>query len=144
MADESVRRPLVVDANILMAALVRDGLTRHLLLSPDLELHAPEVLWEELDRNRRYLLGKSGATSAAFDLLLDLLKSKIRPVPLEALAVRIDEALHRLGPANRSDAPYLAAALAIGATLWTHDKKLAKRSGVRAVTTETVSHWLEQ
>lgn len=141
VADENPRR-LVVDANIAMAGLLREGLTRHLLLSSELALHAPEILWDELERNRDYLLRKSGATRAAYDLLVNLLKSKIRPIPLEVLEPKMDEALRRLGHAHRLDAPYLAAALAINGTLWTHDKKLAERGMVGAVTTEKVIGWV--
>lgn len=127
----------------MMAALLRDGRTRHLLLSMGLDLHAPEVLWEELDRNRSYLLRKSGATAAAYELLVGLLRSKIRPVPLEVLETKVGEALQRLGPRNRLDAPYLAAAIAIGGTLWSHDKNLIKRSGISAVATEEVVRWVD-
>ena len=40
---------LVVDANILVAALLKDSTTRELLLEDDLELFAPEGLLAELE-----------------------------------------------------------------------------------------------
>ena len=40
---------LVVDANILVAALLKDSTTRELLLEDDLELFAPEGLLTELN-----------------------------------------------------------------------------------------------
>jgi len=40
---------LVVDANILVAALLKDSTTRELLLEEDLELFAPECLLAGID-----------------------------------------------------------------------------------------------
>lgn len=124
-----------MDANVLFSALLRDGTTRHLLVSSALNLHTPAAVWDEFDRNRAYLLKKSGATEAAFDLLVSLLRSKVRTIPDEVVASKIAEALDRLHPKDKLDAPYLAAALAIGGVLWTHDKRVAKRAGVPLMTT---------
>ena len=121
-----------------MSALLRDGATRHLLLSSRLDLHAPETLWDELERNRPYLLGKSGATDAAYQLLFDLLRSKIKSVPVEVLRENLADALARLDSKAASDAPYLAAAIAINGTLWTHDKRFSRSARVPAVVTRDV------
>lgn len=133
----------MVDANIVMGAMIRDGTTRHLLFSAPLDLHAPESLWEELERNRPYLLRKSGATDAAFQLLLDQLRSRIKGVPIEVLRDHIDDALSRLGPKDRLDAPYVAAAMAIRGTLWSHDRRLSRSAGIPNVTTREVIAHLE-
>jgi predicted nucleic acid-binding protein len=134
----------VVGANVLFSALLRNGATRHVLVSSGLNLHTPAVLWGEVERNRPYLLRKSGATEAAFDLLVGLLRSKINDVPDEVVASKLAEALRRLAAADRLDAPYAAAALAIGAALWTHDERLAKGAGVSTVTTADVLKQLEE
>jgi predicted nucleic acid-binding protein len=127
--------PLVVDANVLFSALLRDGTTRHIILHGGLDLHTPEALWDELERNRAYLLRKSGATEAAFDRLLELLRDRIASIPLEVIRPHLREAHRRLGPRERLDAPYVAAAMAIRGTVWSHDKPLARKAGVRCVTT---------
>lgn len=128
----------MVDANILMGALLRDGATRHLLLSGGLDLHAPETLWEELERNQAYLQTKSGATEAAYKLLLEILRTKIKSVPVEVLRETIGDALSRLDPKDSLDAPYLAAAIAIGGTLWSHDKRLSRTVRIPTVRTRDV------
>jgi predicted nucleic acid-binding protein len=50
---------IVVDANILFGALLRDSTNRNLMLHGNLDLHAPEWLWDELTRNREFLVKKS-------------------------------------------------------------------------------------
>lgn len=127
------RTPLIVDANILFGALIRDGTHRRLILHGALDLHAPDIVWEEMERNRTLLVAKSATTPASFDLLIGLLRSRVASIPDAALQPFKMEAQRRCGT-NTLDAPYVAAALAKGCPLWTHDKGLAK-SGVAVVTT---------
>ncbi|HEX9710581.1 MAG TPA: PIN domain-containing protein [Candidatus Thermoplasmatota archaeon] len=130
--------PVVVDANVLFGALLRDGTTRHLLLYGGLALHTPSHIWSEFERNRTYLLKKSRATDAAFSLLLDSLRDRIADVPLTLIRERMEEATENLGSTGSLDAPYVAAALALGATLWTQDKELKRKAPVPVVSTADV------
>lgn len=126
--------PLVVDANILFSAALRDGSTRGLILRGRLNLHAPEWLWAELADNRDMLVSRSGMSPEAFDLLVVLLREHIRTVPRATTKQFRLEALRRVGEVE--DAPYVATALAIGGALWSHDKRLAAKAGVEVVTTK--------
>lgn len=129
---------LVVDANVVFGALLRDGTNRGLILHGNLDLHSPDAVWGELDRNRDFLCRKAHASGAAFDLLVAGMRSRIRTIPREALQPWRDEALRRVGKRDRLDAPYVAAALAIGAGIWSHDKQLAKVAGVPVWTTAEI------
>lgn len=126
---------LVVDANILFSALLRDSSTRRLLLHAGLDLYTPAWLWHKMERNRAYLVGKSHATNASFDLLVQSLADRIRDLPDAVLRPHMHEALRRVGADGRLDAPYVAAAIAIDARIWTHDATLAQRAGVPVVVT---------
>ena len=79
---------LVVDANVLFGALLRDSTNRNLILHGQLDLHAPEWLWGELERNRAFLVKKSRATDAAFNLLIEGLHHAFSGEP-EATAGKI-------------------------------------------------------
>jgi predicted nucleic acid-binding protein len=41
---------LVIDANILFAALIKDNLTRQLLVSENIRLYAPEFIFNEVQK----------------------------------------------------------------------------------------------
>lgn len=135
---DSLDGPVVLDANVLFSALLREGTTRHLLLYAGLDLHTPEHIWSEFERNRAYLLKKSRATEASFDLLLDSLRDRIGDIPRALVRERIDEALDAVGDEDELDAPYVAAALALNATLWTQDKRLKDTAPVPIVDTAEV------
>jgi predicted nucleic acid-binding protein len=130
--------PIVVDANILFGALLREGTTRRLLLYGGLNLHTPETIWAEFGRNRAYLVQRSRAPEDAFDLLVEALRDRISAVPLAPIRERLREAEECLGNADMLDAPYVAAALALGAALWTHDKRLRAKAPVPLVSTADV------
>ena len=126
---------LVVDANVLFGALLRDSTNRNLILHGQLDLHAPDWLWDELERNRAFLVKKSRVTNAAFDLLMEGLRDHVRSIPLAAIEPHMEAALGRLNDEDELDAPYVAAALAIGGGVWSHDKALGEKAGVPVFTT---------
>lgn len=129
---------LVVDANVLFGALLRDSTNRNLILHGQLDLHAPDWLWGELERNKAFLVKKSRATNAAFDLLIEGLQDHVRSIPLATIEPHMPVALERLGKRDELDAPYVAAAVAINGGVWSHDKALAKRAGVPVLTTRDI------
>ncbi len=135
-------KSIVVDANVLFAALLRNSTSRHVLLFADLDLRTPAHILDELDRNRPALLKRSHATGAAFDLLVANLRARIVEVPDALLRAHLGEANRRL-PRDDLDAPYLAATLAVDGILWTNDAKLAKRGKVRTLTTKELLATIE-
>jgi predicted nucleic acid-binding protein len=120
---------LVVDANILFAALIRDGAAARLLFRDDLRLFAPEFLLEEFARHRTAILAKSGRPAAEFDGLLAVFGRRITLVPKEEIEPTLGRA-RGISP-DPKDVPYLALALAKGIPIWSEDRAL--REGQAAV-----------
>ena len=50
---------LVVDANVLFAALIKEGSTAELLISDKLQLFAPEFLFTEFSKYEELILKKT-------------------------------------------------------------------------------------
>lgn len=127
---------LVVDANVLFAALLKDGGTRRLMLQGPFDLFAPAWVWEEVDEYRTLFLQKTGG-GQDHEALRQALRARILDVPREKTASSMDQAL-RLCAADPDDAFYLATCLALDVSLWTHDKALAaaaQAAGIRAWST---------
>ena len=64
---------LVVDGNILFAALIKESLTAELLLSDKLTLFAPEFLFDEFAKYEQYILEKTKRSKTEFTQFLDIL-----------------------------------------------------------------------
>ena len=128
-------KPIVVDANVVFAAFLRDGATREIILDRELDLRSPPWLWEEIAARYPWLLERTRLTRPALDELLRQVRDRIADIPEAAIQAKREEALKRVPRAGRKDAPYVAAVLAVDGVLWTHDARLAKEADVETVTT---------
>lgn len=128
--------PIVVDANVVFAAFIRDGATREIILDRGLDLRSPTWLWEEVAARYDWLLEKTKLPRPALDELLRQVRHRIVDIPAAAIEAQRDEALRRVPTSGRKGAPYVAAVLAVDGVLWTHDKRLAGEAEVETVGTE--------
>lgn len=126
---------LVVDANIILSALLRDGATRELVLHAPLELFAPERLATEVARHVDEMAQRSQADRLVIHSLVRRLLDRIQQVPAHLIQPHAAEALHRCRRSGRKDAVYVACCLAVHASLWTHDRRLSEEAGFGVVTT---------
>ena len=61
---------VVIDANVVMSILISPGDTLDLFLKEELELFAPALLFEELERNKAVIIDKSRLLMEDIDALL--------------------------------------------------------------------------
>jgi predicted nucleic acid-binding protein len=125
---------LVVDANILMSALIAsDGKTRELIFSPRFELFAPEFLFEEIEAHGTTICKKSKLNPATLQLAMTILTSRIQVIPKEDFLSSVLLA-EKLSP-DPKDTIYLALALWRRCALWTNDRALKQQTEVRVFST---------
>jgi len=72
---------IVIDANVLCAALLAKGRTADILFSDQIEPVAPELLLTELERHKTELIEKSQLSENDFGTLLVLFRKKISIIP---------------------------------------------------------------
>ena len=124
---------LVVDTNVIFSAIIRNSVTRILLLNPNLILYSPEGLISELDEHKEEIRAKSKLNEKRYDELMAVLLSKIKLEPKETIAPFLKEALE-FSP-DKDDSPFLALCLAKGIPLWSNDKPLKQQSFVKVLST---------
>lgn len=113
---------VVVDANIMVGALLGRSLPLFIgLLERDVEVLAPVPMLieaeERIGRDERLIEGEAARRLGE---LLEI----VTPVPVEQFAEHERAARERLEAGGQSDWPLLAAALALGADIWTKDRDL--------------------
>ena len=119
---------LVVDANIVMAALIAGkGKTVDLIFSEEIDLIAPEFLLEELEEHKSEILAKSGLSELELETQLALLQKRITFIPLYEFEDKVDEA-YGLSP-DKDDVLYLTLGLKHDCGIWTNDKGHKNRLG---------------
>lgn len=113
---------LVVDANVLFAALIKKGASARLLFNDKLHLFAPEFLLEEFAKYRDLILEKTNRDEEDFERILHVFSNRIYFVPKEEIESFIDMA-RRISP-DPNDFVYFAVALRVGAPIWSNDSRL--------------------
>jgi len=131
---------LIVDANILFAALIKEGSTAELLISDKLQLFAPEFLFTEFAKYKELILKKTHRKEEEFDQFLDLLKEQITIVSKKEIKPFLEEA-DKLSP-DPKDSMYLALAIALKSDIWSNDKKL--KEGQSKITVYTTEELIEK
>ncbi len=72
---------LVVDANVVIAALIRNSKAREILLSGKFKFLAPDFVKEETFKYLEYVKQKSGMGEDALNLLVTLVFQEVQTIP---------------------------------------------------------------
>jgi len=127
---------LVVDANVLFSALIKDSMTRKLFFEERLEIYAPEYLFEEFEEHKMEIMQKAHRGESEFWEVVDILKSRMSVVTVSEFEKFMEKAL-KVSP-DKDDAIYFAAALAIGGAIWSNDRRLKGQKAVKVWSTEEI------
>jgi predicted nucleic acid-binding protein len=134
---------LVLDANILIRAVL--GLRVRTLLASygTVEFFSPDTAYEEARKHLPEILTKRGIAPQAALALLDSLAEVIQPVQRDTYESFEDAARRRLASRDLDDWPVLATALALGCPIWTEDRDFFG-TGVATWTTDRVELFLKE
>ena len=126
---------LVVDANILFAALVKNSTTSDIMFSDNMHLYTPEFIFTEFEKYKELLKSKTKRTYSDFENLMDLFQRRIAIIPLEEIKAFVGNA-KKISP-DVKDIPYVALALKLNASIWSNDKALKEKQDlVKVYSTE--------
>ncbi len=134
---------VVIDANIFIAALLKKGATRKLLLNDELALHAPEYVIEEIFNHIQECENKSHLPRSSLEELVKVLiiESKMTIIPKDDLRQFIKKA-DEITP-DPDDVMYFAAALKQNIGIWSNDKALQQQKTVKVYSTNDLIKLLE-
>ena len=116
---------LIIDANILFSALIKNSLTAELIFEEGLKLYAPDFFIEEFMKYEYLILKKTDRTREKYIEILHCLKDVITTIPKEEFSEFLDEA-EQISP-DEKDIPYIALALKLNIPIWSNDKKLKEK-----------------
>jgi len=128
---------VIVDANILFSALIKDSVTRKLILEYEDLFLFPSFIFIEMQKHKYILIKKSGLSIHEFNLLLGLLLKKVIIVPNEVLRPYRKEAFKIVKDIDPDDVLFFACALAYPSSIiWSDDKALKKQSLILILNTK--------
>lgn len=130
-------RRLVVDANIVIAAFLRDSTVRRLLSLSFLDLMAPEFLNEEVAKHLPELRRRAKLDRGSAEEILTEIREFLMLIPQDSILTEWDRAAAAMAGIDSNDVPYVAAALAISCDgIWSDDPDVKKQTIVPCWTTK--------
>lgn len=133
---------LIVDTNILISSLIKDSITREILLLPFMDFYLPEFALEEVEVHKTKIGKLSGLSPDEIDFFLGLLLENISIIPVQAIRPYLKEAERIIGDIDPGDIPFIALALAVDNDgIWSNDKHFKKVKKLKIwKTPELVAH----
>ena len=129
---------IVIDTNILLSALIKDAITRHLIVSLDVLLYYPEESFDEIIRNKKEVLEKGKISEEEFTNTFTTLFKYVRVVKNEEIRPYAKEADRIIGNIHKNDVVFIAVALAKGAIIWSNDNHFQKQNKIFVITTKDI------
>jgi predicted nucleic acid-binding protein len=129
---------LVVDANVVISALIADSKTRELIVTLDPDLLTPAFVHDEVGNYEDLIVEKSGMEPQRVQQFVDLLFQYIEVVPPAEFHPQIEEAEAAIGQTDPDDVLYVACALATDADIWSDDSDFDEQDAIETHSTTDV------
>jgi predicted nucleic acid-binding protein len=129
---------LVIDANVVISALIADSKTRELIVTLEPDLLTPAFVYDEIENYEELIVEKSGMESDRVAQFIDLLFQYIKVVPADDFYPSIDSADEAIGDTDPDDVLYLACAVACDAAIWSDDSDFNEQDLVETYSTSDV------
>jgi predicted nucleic acid-binding protein len=129
---------LVIDANVVISALIADSKTRELIVTLEPDLLTPAFVHDEIENYRELIVEKSGMEPDRVSQFTELLFQYIDDVPANDFYPAIETADTAIGDIDPDDVLYLACAIACDAAIWSDDTDFDEQDLVETYSTSDV------
>lgn len=128
---------LILDTNVFFSGIIKDSITRKILLHPDYEFYIPDFFLIELKKYEEYLINKTGLEKLKFKQLLNDILENIYLVPINEYSDKLIKAKEIIGNIDKKDIPFIAVALSFKNNgIWTDDKHFKEQSEIKIYSTK--------
>ena len=111
---------LVIDTNSIISALIKNGISRRIILLPAIEFITPDHTLTEISKYKKIICKKAKITSNEFNILFNLIFEYITIIPKEEYKAYFVSARKLIDDID--DVPFIALCLASKADgIWSDD-----------------------
>jgi len=132
---------LVIDTNILISALIKDSITRKILVNYKMNFLFPEYGLEEIYFYKGDIIKKSNISEEEFDKLLLRILKYVRLIPISMINKFKKQADNIIGHIDKKDTVFIATALAFKCPVWSDDKHFKKQKKIKTITTKDMLNY---
>ncbi len=119
---------LVVDSNVVFAALIAQNYSLDLLFNDEFQFIAPEFIRIEIEEHKDEIQKKAGLTGDELQTLLDAVFRYVKLIPKEGYE-RFKTKAKAISP-DKDDWPFFALAIRESCPILSNDKMLKQQSAV--------------
>lgn len=135
---------IVIDANMIIAALVRDSKAREIIMSDKFEFASPDFVLDEIYKYENEICEKAGLSKIEFELLMSLIFQKISIINVDYYE-NYKENAKEIMKEDIKDVPYVASYLALKCDgIWTTDPDFEGKEGIRIFSTAELLRLMKQ
>jgi len=87
---------LVIDTNNIISALIKNGISRRIIVSPVIQFITPDHTLKEISKYKETICKKAKITSNEFDILFSIIFEHITIIPKEEYEDFFDSEKHLL------------------------------------------------
>ncbi|MBI5253643.1 MAG: PIN domain-containing protein [Euryarchaeota archaeon] len=128
---------LIVDANVIIAAMVRDSAVRRLMLTLPFKFYCPDFAFEEINKHLSLISRKNSLSIEENKRFLKTLSKYMKTVEYELYRRKLPEAEEIIGGIDEGDVPYIALALSLNNDgIWTEDRHFSRQNKIKIWSTE--------
>lgn len=129
---------IVLDTNILISSLLRNGLTRDLISLSPFKMYTVEYAKFEVEKHKDELLSKSKLDEDSFDYLTEFVFGKVSLIPMAELSPFKDEAIKIMREIDINDSPFIALAMLLNCPIWSNDAHFKRQNVIKSYTTKEI------
>jgi predicted nucleic acid-binding protein len=135
---------LVIDTSILISALLKDSVTREILLFSSIDFLLPEYAFEEIENHKDNISIRSGLSRGEIEIVLSLIIENITIIPASKLKPYMEKAHKIIGSIDPFDVPFVALALSIDNDgIWSNDKHFKNLKSIKIWKTSDVFNYFK-
>jgi len=128
---------IVLDVNVIISALIKNSITREILVKSEHEFYFPTNAKKKLKKYEELILNKSGLTKSELETVMKGIFSNINLVADEKLQEQKKEAEKIMGHIDSEDTLFIATALTItDANIWSDDKHFEEQKTIHILKTK--------
>jgi len=130
---------IVLDVNIILSALIRDSITRKIIMKSGFDLYFPEPSLHKINKYKEYIIKKSGLGEEDFNIILTDLFKRIRLISRNKIERNWNKAKEAMEHIDEEDIVFIATALSLeDSIIWSDDADFDKQDKVRVLKTKDV------
>lgn len=135
---------MIIDTNIIISALIKDSITRKIIIESGLNLFYPELSLLEIKKHEDYIIKKSNYSKNEFNQILNKLLEYIKLIPTEIIQINLKESKEIMKDIDINDSIFIAAALSLNCDIWSDDSDFDKQTKIKVIKTKDLLNIFEK